>query len=200
MIKWSAKSRRYKDSKGRYISRQTVFNEMEKVRAGYKLRVERLTGQLQRGEINLSAWTVAMRDEIKAMHVTAAAIANGGLKQMSPALLGKLGADTRQQYAYLNRLSRQIASGEQPLNAKLVQRAKMYVDASRNTFSENERRMQAKAGVEFAKRVLHSKETCPGCASEAAKGKQPIAKLAPIGSQECLTNCKCQFVYLKEAA
>jgi hypothetical protein len=74
-------------------------------------------------------------------------------------------------------------------------RAVQYVDSARPTFHEMQRRDRRLRGVELARRVLHSGESCAGCEAEAGQGWQPIAEVAPIGSQECRGNCQCVIEY-----
>jgi hypothetical protein len=197
-VLWDNSSKRYRGQGGRFIKRSAVLDELEKVRDGYKARVLALSQQLQRGEINLPAWTISMRDEIKSMHLTSAAVAKGGLKQMSPADRGRLGALTKQQYAYLNRFSRQVANGL-PLNGKFLRRAQMYVDASRGTFFETERKMKKDAGFTEEINVLNAKESCAECSAEAGKGWVSIGTLSAVGSRICRTNCRCE-IELRRAA
>ncbi|HEY6021351.1 MAG TPA: hypothetical protein VIY48_16040, partial [Candidatus Paceibacterota bacterium] len=51
-------------------------------------------------------------------------------------------------------------------------------------------------GYEEERRVLEpGADHCEGCEEQAAQGWQPIGTLDPIGDEECMTRCKCEFEY-----
>jgi len=195
-ISFDEKALRYRAESGRFVRRDAVTSALERARSEGRKRVARLTEDLRAGRINLPAWQIAVRDEIKAQHVLAAGIARGGKANLSPAELGRVGSLTRVQYERLNAYARQIASGQRRPS---VGRSEMYVNASRLTFSETERRMYRNAGYEVEYNVLGASESCEGCRAESRRGEVPVGTLRPVGLRTCLTNCGCEIRFKRAA-
>lgn len=190
-VTWDNRALRYRAGSGRFIKREAVLREMEKSIAETARRMKRLSEGLQARRTNLPEWQLGMRDLVRAQHVLSAGVAQGGKAQLSPAALGRIGALTKKQYAYLNNFSRQIANGQQKLGGRFIQRAMQYASAARQTFSETERRLMRDAGYTEERNLLHSSEHCGECSAEASKGWVPVGSLSPVGSRSCLVNCRC---------
>jgi hypothetical protein len=139
----------------------------------------------------ISCGTVAADRQLPA----ATAAARGGWAQMSQSDWGYTGALIKRQYQYLDRFALDIQTGKQRLDGRLLQRARMYGKAARSSYEQMRRREMVKLGKTEERRLLGPAEHCPGCLIEADKEWRPIGTLAPIGSQECRTECKCYFVF-----
>lgn len=198
-IRWDAKALRYRAESGRFVKRASVTGALERARDASKARVLALGEQLKAGKINLPQFALSFRDEIKALHLLSGGIAQGGKNHLSPSVLGKIGADTRQQYEYANRLIREVASGRQSLDARFFQRLGMYAAASHGTFVDSERRMYRGAGFDEERNVLHAAEHCEDCLGESAKGWVAIGTLKRVGGRVCRVNDACEIVYRKAA-
>lgn len=198
-IKFDPKVLRFRGDGGRFVKRSAVTQALDSARDEVKIRLKRLGEQLQRKEINLPQFAISARDELKALHVLSGGIAHGGKAQLSPAILGRLGAVTREQYAFLNGMVRQIANGQQPLNGSFFQRLNLYVSASHSTFVESERRLYRNAGFDEEMNVLHAAEHCSECSAEASRGWVPIGTLSKIGSRICRVNDRCSLEFRKVA-
>jgi hypothetical protein len=196
-LTWNAKAKRYQGESGRFVRREAVASALERVREEGRKRVTKHAEDLKAGRINLPEWVIRMKADIKAQHLLSAGIAQGGKAQFSPAALGRIGAQTRREYEYLRSYARQIANGQKPVQAS---RSVLYINASRQTFSEAERRMQRDAGVRFERNELNASESCEGCRAEASKGVVPIGTLTPIGSRICKSNCLCRIVFTNREA
>jgi hypothetical protein len=196
---WSEAAQRYRSATtGRFVSFATVTGEVERAVSAYAGDMRGLSEQLQAGTISLDEWKIAMRQEIHDVQNTAAVMARGGVDQMSQSDWGWVGQRTRTQYDYLERFAADIASGKQPLNGRFLRRAEMYAKAARGTFDGMRGRLARQHGAAFEQRLLGAAEHCqatsrPGCVEEAAKGRQPIGTLAPIGAATCLTECRCRM-------
>ena len=195
---WDNRTLRYRGQGGRFVKRSAITSALDKAIDETKNRIVGISGQLQRGEINLSDWTLQMRDAIKAQHTLSAGIARGGKLQMSPAEWSRVGNQVKPQYQYLQKFAREIANGL-PLNGRFLQRAQLYATAARGTYSEAERRLHRDAGFDEERNVLGASEHCGGCAEESAKGWVKIGTLAPVGSRDCRANDRCEITYRKAA-
>ena len=194
---WSELAGRYIDLEtGRFVSFAKIRNVLESVMDASAVRMNILSQQLVDGSISIANWQVAMKQQIKIIHVNAGMAANGGFAQMSQSDWGAVGQMIRAQYGYLDKFAQQIANGEQALDGRLLVRSDMYGDAARGTFEQMERRLQITNGFEEERRVLEDKlNNCDGCLEQAALNWQPIGTLDPIGAEECTVRCRCEFEY-----
>lgn len=192
---WDDKVKRYRNENGSFISRTAVREAYETVEKEAKRQIREATQALRDGKINLTQWEITSRDQIKAMHTYAAAQSGGGLKNMTLAQWGKVGADTKKQYQLLAQFARDVKNGKQPLNGRMATRAEMYVSAARTTADSANRRIQASGGATEGRRTLHAAESCEDCIGYAAQGWMPLEELPAIGASICKTNCKCQVIY-----
>ena len=117
---------------------------------------------------------------------------------MTNADWGRTGRELRTQYEYLDKWAADIASGKAPLDGRANWRAKLYGNASRDTFEQQRRAMAAEMGNDEEMRVLHAKESCAGCIQYAGY-RASIGTLPRIGSQDCGTNCLCTMVFRRRA-
>ncbi len=195
--RWNPLAARYVSaSTGRFVPRQAVVDELERLITLEQEKVAALAGQLQAGSISIADWQLAMAQEIKIGFTAAAAAARGGWAQMSQSDWGLVGQQIREQYQYLRRFALQIESGEQPLNGVFVYRCKMYANASYAMFERMMKRVMRLAGKTEERRFLDpSAEHCPGCVENAAAGWVEIGQLPPIGDSQCLTSCRCHDEY-----
>jgi hypothetical protein len=197
---WDRTSLRYRDvQSGRFVARQGIQNAIDESIAETASRMKSLATQLQAHEINIAQFELDMRDLIRTQHLFTAAIAQGGRDHLSPADLGRIGADTKKQYQFLANMARQIESGAQPLNGQFLARVEQYARASRGTFNATERRVHEDAGFDEEKNVLHPAEHCAGCLEQNARGWVPIGELVPIGQRICRVNDRCDIEYRKAA-
>jgi hypothetical protein len=134
--------------------------------------------------------------ELKHGHLAAHALAQGGWAQMTPAAMGRAGADIKAQYAYLARFGREIADGVQRLDGSLRSRAALYVQAMRGSYHHARERVMTARGFDEERRVLHATESCVDCIGYAAQQWQPIGSLPGIGQDSrCHVNCRCSMEY-----
>jgi hypothetical protein len=197
---WNEAANRYVDlESGRFISSSKVRDALEQVMDQSALNMNALSQQLVDGGISLADWQAGMLQNIKLAHTAAGASAGGGWAQMSQSDWGAVGQLVREQYDYLRNFSGQIASGEQPLDGRLMVRSDLYGDAARGTFEDIRQRGMMALGYEEERRTLEASDgnNCDGCLEQAAQGWQPIGTLDPIGDEECQVRCRCTFSYRK---
>lgn len=192
--KWSASRSRYTYTKtGRAVPESRVRAGLQAAVDSSKEKIGKLTQRLVDGKINVSAWHEAMKAEIKAAHRAAAMLANGG--KLDAKAAGQLGAVLRKQYSYLRAFALQIENKEIPLGARTVARARLYAQSVVVTYQNSVTARKLISGAAMARRVLTDAENCNGCIEYALMGWVEISMIPPIGSAECLSNCRCWIEY-----
>lgn len=193
---WNEDARRYIDADtGRFVSSSAVRDALENVMDDAALTMNGLSQQLLDGTISLSDWQTGMMEQIKITHTAAGASANGGWAQMTPSDWGAVGRDIRDQYDYLRNFASQIASGEQPLDGRVLVRSDMYGDAGRATYEDIRRRGMIAQGYIEGRRVLGQADHCDDCLEYANDGWMPAEDVPEIGNSQCLTRCACNIEY-----
>jgi hypothetical protein len=191
---WDERAGRYRGPGGRYVSARDVRGATDGALDAANTRIRGVSSQLRAGSITAEEWALAMRAEIKRVHLWSAAAARGGWAQMTPADFGRVGAIVRRQYEYLNGFARQIAAGL-PLDGRFLSRASMYGEAGRGTFEHFNRLERAEHGEEEVRNVLGNAEHCPDCFSETARGWVAADDMSLPGSRQCRSKCKCRLEY-----
>lgn len=193
-LRWSERTGRYTNARGRFVTAAAVRADLDRALEESGRTIQRLAGQLQRREIDLISWELAMRQEVKAVQLYSAAMAKGGVAQLSSADLGRIGASVKRTYDRLDAFARQIEAGL-PLDGRFAMRTRMYAAEGRSVYEATRRREQERRGFTEARSVLHPADHCQVCVDEAAAGFRPAEDVIPIGSRTCLTNCRCTMQY-----
>ncbi len=201
---WDATAGRYRDRpSGRFVSWTTVREGLLRGQEDAARDVRALTQRLRDGEITLREWQRGMAAEIRATHLTHAAIAAGGFDRMTQADYGRVGGQVRAELVYLRARALRIADGRQALDGTILRIAESYVQAGRNTYFRARRAEALKLGYDEELNVLHARESCHndpttervGCAEQTALGWVPIGTLVPIGARTCLRSCLCTVTF-----
>jgi hypothetical protein len=139
-----------------------------RIRTGmFNNEVDALSEKMYTGGISIGAWEEAMKQLIRELHSSVAAIGKGGWDAMTPADWGRLGPVMKSQYQYLHRFAEKIASERDTISIDYIKaRAHLYGNAANNTLA------MVQAG-----QVLTDK----------------LPWLPGDGSTECLINCKCHW-------
>lgn len=161
---WDAGSRRFRGRDGKFISKATLNTIRDEAVDRAMDRVTDLSEQLTRGEIDLPTWRAGMRQEVKQVHIIEYLIGRGGRSQMTPRDWGRIGAEVRKQYAYLERLVIERQAGTVS-DAALTARARMYPASAT---ASHERAQGARWGIDLPAQ--------PG-----------------DGSTECRSFCRCSW-------
>jgi len=158
-------------------------------------RITAMTEALQAGTVRLADWQQGMAAEIKLLHVGAAAMGNGGWSNMTQSDWGWVGSRLRSEYGFLRNFAHDIASGDQALDGRLLQRAAMYADAARGAQREIQRRSaMLYYGASEERNLLGPAEHhCPDCPALSARGWVAIGSLPAVGTRSCLSRCKCRI-------
>lgn len=194
---WNAAAKRYYDlDTGVFVSKSAIRTGLENMMDQSALNMNALTQKLVDGGISLADWQSGMMAEIKAAHVSASALANGGWAQMTQSDWGAAGQMIREQYNYLRNFASQIASGEQPLDGRCLVRSDLYGNASNGTYEAMRTRAFLAAGFEEGRRVLETgADHCDDCLEYASEGWMPIEDIPEIGNSQCLTRCRCEIEF-----
>lgn len=185
---------------GRLISTKTILKEADKLIKLTNKNMLALSQQLQDGALSLGRWQVAMMQELKTLHLTSAALGNGGWAQLNRSDFGYIGNRIKAQYKYLTNFAKQIKNKTQLLDGTFMTRVEMYGDAGHATYQQMWRRYQMNYnGMTEERRVLGEADHCEDCLDEAGQGWQPIGTLSPIGDTICKTNCRCRFEFRNDA-
>lgn len=190
-MNYDKKTNRYRDKKGRFVSPEQIRKQIEKVVDVVGRKNRSLTERLNKKQIDLSTWKKEMRQNLKNLHTLSGAVGRGGRKQMSKSDWGKVGAEVRKQYKFLDNFERDIKAGRvSPQMAEY--RATLYGRSARSVHSKME--MVANEG-RMCRRILHASESCAECRSWAGKGFVAVEDQPPIGGLICRSNCRCGIEY-----
>jgi hypothetical protein len=193
---WNSKAARYRDpATGRFISRDTVRKMVDQLIEKSRARVQTASEQLRSGTIDLGEWDAVMRQEIKRTQLSTTTLLRGGWNQMTAADYGRVGANVRAQYRYLEGFVTDLRSGKQRLDGSFFNRAKMYPASARVTFHEQLTQQLDDLGYVDELNVLHPAEHCAECIDASARGWVPIGTNVPIGQRQCRGNDRCSMRY-----
>jgi len=196
---WDSKILRYRDSgTGRLISRKGIRDAMDTAISNSGMEVNHLSRGLQAGKISLAEWELGMRRQIKNVHLFNAAGAAGGWNQLDATDFARMGPVVRDQYKYLRRFHNDIKSGKTPLDGRFLRRADMYAQAGRRTYVAVDQQTHIMLGFNFEQNFLQSSDECEGCLAATKAGRVMIRTLPPIGTRDCLSNCKCRIDFFKD--
>jgi hypothetical protein len=186
---------KYRDEGGRFVAERTIRDAVDNLADLSSERMAALAQRLQAGSLMLADFQTQAMVEIKSAHLAAGIAAHGGRAQMAPADYGFLGRHIRDEYAFLRQFADDIASGKQPLDGRLINRARMYGQAARSTFEAVRRRDERNRGNDEERNVLHGGDHCSLCPDLSARGWVPIDSLPPIGSRPCGPYDRCTLSF-----
>lgn len=196
--RWNEAAGRFINERGQFVRESTVRSVVDKVADQAGERMAAASQRLLAGEMSLAAWQTEMQAAIKVAHTSTAVIAHGGAEQMTPSRWGSVGQQIRSEYGHLREFAAQVADGRQPLDGRLLGRARQYGQASRVTFEREYGRGQQMRGYRFERNVLAPAEHCGECLAQTARGWVPVGTLVPIGRRQCRGNCRCSLRYRRE--
>lgn len=132
-----------------------------------KQQAQTLVDRLVNNEINITQWTLQMREQAKQAHVTQYMLAAGGKNHMTQADYGRLGNAIRDQYGFLNNFANDILSGNLS-EAQIRARANLYLNASNASFER-------------------------GKVAGRTSGRLSLPAYPADGGTVCGANCKCRW-------
>lgn len=198
-LRWDAAAGRYRRANGSFVSAGVVRAELDKSLAVTAQRTRALAEDLRAGRISLDGFRTELRAVIKDTQLRSAALARGGWAQMDATAFGRTGQIIRSEYGYLEGWIAEIQAGA-PLDGRLNARASLYAQAGRGTFHLVQAEEMVKQGTDLEANVLHPAEHCAECLAQTDMGWVEIGTLVPVGSRECMRNCRCTISYKRSAA
>jgi hypothetical protein len=187
-IEFDKKAKRYRDSRGRFVSRQSVRDAVDNAGKAFKREAGKMAEQLDRGEITGGEWRNDMAALVKRHLIVTSSIGKGGHKQMTRSDWGSVGGNIRREQHYLAKFADEL---DRLSPRQIAARARQYAGAGHIAFERMTERLQM--GKE-AKRFLHASESCSGCLSYAGRW-MPVAEMPSIGSLKCRHRCRCHIEY-----
>jgi hypothetical protein len=194
-FQWDERTGRYRGSGGRFLSGTQVREALDGAINSAESRIRSVSNQLREGKINVSEWELRMRENVKNMQLYSGAAAKGGWAQLTPADLGRIGSEVKQQYGYLSRFGAQIRNGEVDLDGRFMSRVELYCESARTTYHSIEQREKELRGFTEYRNILNPADHCDECIDATAQGWVPIGELPDIGDRICRARCKCEFEY-----
>lgn len=201
MYYWDELVGRYRDEKGRFVARDTVYAYVNQSLAISTNIAETLGGYVYDGTISVNDWMLAMQREIKDEYIRQYMSFVGGRWNMNASDWGSIGGMVGEQYKYLKGFAQDIATGELT-EAQIIARSNMYINSARE--ARERARMKSAKKAEFDEvywEVNAALENCGGCIEYNQMSWQLVEKnpykgaFPGSGDTVCLTSCGCQLVY-----
>lgn len=193
---YSVKSKRYHDeTTGQFVGRVKVRTELDHIIDGSAYQMKTWTDELRDGGLSISKWQTLMASEIKMLHMSFAAAANGGWEQMTSSDWDRISGYIDNQYIYLQNFAEEIYTGEQLPNGTMSARATLYAEAARKTYEDERRVLEIQSGASQEKNLLGGSDHCPDCVEASLAGWVSIGSLIPIGNRACVSRCRCTIIY-----
>ncbi len=191
---WDATLGRFRDTRGRLISRTAVRTAFEQSLANLSTLTDTLADDLRAGRISLNDWREEMRTIIKQTQMAAQELTKGGRAQMTPSDYGRVGQRVREQYQFLENWVQQIQNGTNPSPGRAIQ----YLRSARSAFLASEAQEMANRGY-LVENIQSPAEHCWQCNLETDKGPVPVGQMSLPGQRVCRHNCKCHLRYSRAA-
>ena len=176
------------------IRRETALAQFDAALVGTTLVLRTIARQLIAGEIDIVTFEREAAREIEATVWEAGLLLVGPLLALSALAIWLLARIT-EQLAWLRRLVEDILAGRQRLDGSLLRRLGMYAGAGHSAAQGMTGQLALLSGMTEERNVLGIAEHCDGCLRETGRGWVPIGHLVPIGSRDCLSNCRCTYEY-----
>lgn len=191
--KWNARAGRYTLG-GRFVRQAAIRRALDEALVSTAARARILAAALSKNSISLIEWERQMRALVKDAHLYSGALARGGWAQMRPSDYGRLGAEIKKEYTYLNRFASELSTGY-ALDGRFRARVDMYVQAGRKSYYDLHDAMQEERGMTEERNILSPVDSCSECPALTELGWVELGTLPQIGTRQCLRNCKCDKEY-----
>lgn len=157
----------------------------------------RLAQQLMNGDITIDEFESLMSESIRDA-AAAMALAVFGPRWMEYSYAQAAYADyLARELGWLAQFVSGLRSGTILMDGNVIRRAAMYGFSAYVLFEALQGLWASQQGYTHEENVLGWAEHCNGCLVETGKGIVPIGSLAPIGTRDCLSNCRCRILYYR---
>lgn len=179
-----------------------LLRRLERVIGTSKENMRRISGMLRAGEIDINGWERGMRHQLRFQAKYSAAL-GGNTTDLTFQMYGKVGAELKKQYGYLDNFKSKLVELQKADPEKFKEmlkvdaRSELYAGQARAHYFNTARY----AGLlEKVRWVLTTAENCEDCVRLAAGGPYTMGvdlnQVPGDGSTICRTNCGC---YLEPA-
>jgi len=189
---------------GRLVSRREIRQSVDAALERGGAAVAALTQRLQRREITVAEWELAMTREVRSATMAGLAAAHGGFDRLSPAHHGRAGAHLRAQYAFLRAWAAELTRTG-VVDGRALRRAAMYVESARQFHEGEVGRDRQRRGFDEVRSIRNARDSCTakagtdGCIEQARKGWQLAADYVYPGDRVCGSGCKCFSLWRNSA-
>lgn len=185
---------RYYDAEDQALSRRDVEDVLGTLIDGTKDHIAAISKRRAEG-LDPAEWSSAMSREIRNLHATAWALADGGFENITPKSRAALGARIGEQFDYLDGFQQALTDGDlAPDSPGALARALRYADAGWGTFQNAERAEALANGAAYARNILgESKESCAECLDLSDQGWIDIEDMPEVGDRACNGGCNCSI-------
>ena len=165
-FQYDAGAKRYRNtSTGKFVGRTTIARIRDDMIDQSMARIDDLTARMLNGTISLDDWHLAMRAEIKQTTIAEYLLGRGGRNTMRPSDWGRIGAELRKQYRYLERFRTAIDLG-QLSEKEVAARARLYTAGANASYGRG----------------------------QAAAWQVTLPAYPGDGSTQCKNYCRCSWV------
>jgi 2'-5' RNA ligase len=153
-------------------------NNLLQIRLGiFDNDIDALAEQLFTGSITIGQWTEDMKQLIRGIHTGSAVIGKLGWDNMTPSDWGRVGAEVKKQYRFLQGFAEDIIANKDTMTLQAIEaRAHMY----------------GQAGIHTA--ALMQAGNLAGGTRRNPTGYDSLPWLPGDGSTRCLTSCRCHWI------
>ena len=198
MLQFDPVSHRYRNAEtGKFVRQVEVTQLIDQEASRLEVRLKGHARLLVGGKIDVAEFQTRMAQSLKKSHLRVAAVGAGGLKRLTPTHYGKVGAELKKQYGFLNGFGQDIAD-DKLTEQQIIRRAGSYAASSRTSFYNAEFTSRGKLGF-YAKRLLDPQsQHCSSCISYQRTEWTQIQLVTPPGVDcQCGGRCRCRLVVRK---
>lgn len=197
---WNEQRGQYRAPSGRYASSKDALKAADAYLQSKQTKTaDKLFDLLRNGQLSVRDAQLLGEREIAKAHVVAAMAAKGGKSQMAFSDYGRVGGIVRQELAYFRDRMKAIAEG-QPLDGRVKQSFRAFIDKARVTYITVERLEMQKRGWDLVKNIDDDgARHCTQCPEISALDFQPLGSFPDPGERECRGNCRCRLIYKNSA-
>lgn len=193
-LKYNPRAGRYTRA-GKFVSDAEINALAQVERNVLSGKLERLTEQMIRGDLELGEWELKVADTLKQSHIRMTILASGGRGRATKASYAIAGRQLKQEYQYLDRFAKQLAN-EEVSKEQAVFRSKLYAQSTIQTYQKVFWYNKKQEGFVMAWRSLSDAKHCKECPNHATNGWVSIDQVVPVGTNcSCRGNCRCRIKY-----
>lgn len=186
-------SARFRDTaRGQFVSRTRIMFLLEAQVNSTEQRLGEIVTAMHEGAMSSGYGQMLMRDELRRLNLTNAALGKGGFDRLDFRDYGRAGRQLRDTYERISNLARDMEAGRVTL-PQALNRVRGYVGEARRNFFASERDAMRATGRAFEeRRRLNPAEHCKDCVRYASMSWRQMGELpVPGEGSVCGPRCRC---------